>query len=136
MKAAGGYKIGDLYKISLSGKEMEFTVAGFDLSLSVISICFVLLAILLAVFLSAKRIYKLYPLSALRGGIETHSFRKNRIPLDRSHGSLSLLMGMKQIVQNAKQSIMIVLIVMLMTFTSVCGISLWRHYRGQTRKPF
>ncbi len=98
---------------------------GFDLRVAALSICLVLFAVLLVAFLSAKRIFRLYPLSALRGGIETHSFKKNRVPLDRCRGGLSLLMGMKHLLQNKTQSFMVVLIVSLMTFASVFCISLY-----------
>lgn len=104
----------------------------FDLRWAVISIFVVLLAILLASFLSAKRIYRLYPLVALRGGVETHSFQKNRIPLDRTRGSLPFLMGMKQMTQNVKQSLMIVLMIAAMAFASVSSISLYYNVGVET----
>lgn len=104
----------------------------FDLHLAILSVVFVLMAVLLSSFFSAKRIYRLYPLIALRGGVETHSFRKSRIPLDRARGNLPFLMGMKQMAQNTKQSIMIVLIIAAMAFASVSGISLYYNVGVET----
>lgn len=113
-----------LVKILESQSALVWT-PGFDLRWAIVSICFALLAVLLSSFLSSRRIYRLYPLVALRGGIETHSFRKNRMPLDRTRGSLPLLMGIRQMMQNVKQSLMIVFIIAVITFAAICGISLY-----------
>lgn len=104
----------------------------FDIRLAIASVAFVLMAVLLTSFLCAKRIRRLYPLIALRGGVETHSFRKNRFPLDRTYGGLTFIMGMKQITQNAKQSIMIVLIIAVMTFATVISMSLYFNVGVET----
>ena len=98
---------------------------GFDFFMAAASLCFVLLSVLLVSFIAARRIYKLHPLIALRGGLETHSFKKNRIPLEKSHGTLSFLLAMKQLVQNKKQAFMIVVIIAFVSFTSVAGISIY-----------
>jgi putative ABC transport system permease protein len=64
----------------------------------------------------SRRIRKLEPIAALRGGITTHSFRKNRLPLHKTVGSLSFILAIKSILQNRRQSIMIVIIFTVIAF--------------------
>lgn len=97
----------------------------FDALLAAASLFFVLLAVLLVTFMAARHIKKLHPLIALRGGLETHSFKKNHVPLDKSRGELSLLLALKQLAQSKKQAFMIALIITIVTFASVAALSLY-----------
>lgn len=78
----------------------------------------ILLVVLVAMF-SAKRIRKLPPVSALRGGIQTHNFKRNSFPLDQSKGGLQLLLASKNILANKRQSLMITVIIAAITVASV-----------------
>ena len=97
---------------------------GFDISSSVISVLLVLAAVALITFTTSRRINKLHPLDALRGGVTTHSFKKNAFPLDKSCGSLSLLLALKQIFQNKKQVITVTIIIAAVTMASAVGVTL------------
>lgn len=97
---------------------------GFDLNFMLISILSVLLAVMLIVFLTSRKINKLHPLVALRGGTSTHSFKKNRFPLDKTRGPFNFLLALKQIIQNKKQAVTVGMIVAALTMASVFGISL------------
>ena len=99
---------------------------GFNIAATVFSLGIVLLVVLAFSLLSSWRIKQLYPIAALRGGIGTHSFKKNPMPLDKSRGSLTLLLALKSMFQSKKQAIMICLIIAAVTFTSVSGIAM--HY--------
>jgi len=96
---------------------------GFDAVSVVISLGFVLLAAALISFISARRINKLHPLVALRGGLTAHSFKKNALPLDKGHGPLSLLLALKLLFQNKKQAVAVGIIVAAVTMASVAGIA-------------
>lgn len=96
---------------------------GFDINASVISIMLVLLTAALIAFLALRRVNKLHPLTALRGGSATHSFKKNVFPLDKSSGPLNLLLAFKQIFQNKKQTAAISIIVAVITMASVACIA-------------
>lgn len=91
-------------------------IQGFDGKISSVSLCFILLFVVIISLLSTNRIKKIYPIVALRGGIVTHSFRKNHIPLDKSKGNLSFIFALKSILQNKKQSIMITIILLAVSF--------------------
>jgi putative ABC transport system permease protein len=68
--------------------------------------------------MSARRIKKLNPIVALRGGIITHSFRRNHVPLDKPKGSLPFVLAIKLMLQNMKQSIMVGIIFTVVSFIS------------------
>ena len=96
---------------------------GFDIGSAAITVAAILLAVMLISFLTSRRINKLHPLIALRGGLTTHSFRKNPFPLDKSRGSLNFLLALKQLLQAKKQAAAIILIIASVTMASVAGIS-------------
>ncbi|MCL2159919.1 MAG: ABC transporter permease, partial [Oscillospiraceae bacterium] len=95
----------------------------FDLGAALITMIFVLSAVSLISYVSARKINKLHPLVALRGGITTHSFKKNVFALDKAKGPLGFLLAAKQIAQQKKQSIAIAVIVAAVTMASVTGIA-------------
>jgi putative ABC transport system permease protein len=96
----------------------------FDLVSALISVAAVLFAVLFIAYLTARRINKLHPLIALRGGLTTHSFKKNTLPLDSSKGSLDFLLGLKHFLQNKKQAVTISMIIAAVTMMSVLGIAI------------
>ncbi|MCM1335856.1 MAG: ABC transporter permease [Bacteroides sp.] len=56
------------------------------------------------VFLSARRIRKIELITALRQGLETHTFRKNPLPLDRGKSPLDLALALKTVLSEKKRS--------------------------------
>ncbi|HEX3038621.1 MAG TPA: ABC transporter permease [Oscillospiraceae bacterium] len=97
-------------------------VQGFDPVVSSIVLFSILVVVLLVSLFPTRRIHKINPITALRGGIVTHNFRKNHIPLDKSKGSLPFVLAFKSIVQNKKQSIMIGLILTFVAFASAFSV--------------
>lgn len=108
---------------------------GFDVNAAVISIMLVLLSAMLIAFLALRRVSRLRPLTALRGGTAAHSFKKNVFPLDKSHGPLNLLLAFKQILQNKKQTAAISIIVAVITMASVACIAV-NHNISFRREAF
>lgn len=97
----------------------------FDMTINLVSIFFVSLCVLIVTWLSAFRVRKILPVAALRGGIQTHSFRKNYLPLEKAKGGLHFTLAIKSMLANAKQNIMIFLIITALTFTSVFSVVLY-----------
>ncbi len=97
-------------------------VQGFDKGISASSLLAILLVVGFISFVSSRHIKSLNPIVALRGGIITHNFRKNHLPLDRSKGSLPFVLAMKLMLQNMKQSIMIMVIFIVVSFASTFAI--------------
>jgi putative ABC transport system permease protein len=98
---------------------------GFDMTASLISLFLLLLLVMAVSTLSAGRIRKLHPITALREGITTHSFKKNYCPLEHGKGSLSFLLAMKYMLHNVRQNIMISIIIAAVSFASVFGLVLF-----------
>lgn len=95
---------------------------GFDVFNSSIAFLAIFSFVLLISFLTSYRIKKINPIIALRGGIKSHSFRKNYFALDKSSGILVWCLGLKAIFHNKKQSIMISIITLVVTFAGVFGL--------------
>ncbi len=98
---------------------------GFNFGLSAVALVTVLLAVMLVSFIVAGRIRRLHPLVALRSGLQTHNFRKNNLPLDKTRGALPLLLAVKQLLQNKKQAVMITVIIAFVSFASISGLSIY-----------
>lgn len=77
------------------------------------------------VALIAKRIKKITPVTALRSGIETHSFKKNRFPLENKKGNIVGTLSLKSIFNNIKQNILLFIIVIILTFSSFTCLILY-----------
>ena len=100
-------------------------VQNFDIIINLVSIFLVVLCVVIVTLLSAFRIRKILPVAALRGGIQTHSFRKNYFPLDKAKGGLHFLLAIKSMLANTKQNMMILLIMIALTFASVFSMVLY-----------
>jgi len=108
---------------------------GFDSVTAAVSMASILLTITLIAYLAARRINKLHPLTALRGGIHTHSFTKNVVPLDTARGPLGLLLALKQVLRNPKQVVTVSVIVAAVTMAAVSGIAM-NHNMGEGQGNF
>jgi len=93
----------------------------FDLTMMFITLGLLLVLTLLFSYVTARRIKKLHPLIALRGGMTTHSFTKNPMPLDKTRSTLNFALAIKQLLKNKKQAIMVGLIIAAVAFVSIEG---------------
>jgi putative ABC transport system permease protein len=99
-------------------------VPSFDIVTAAVSLATVLFMSLLVSWLTSRRINRLHPLIALRGGMNTHSWSKNYLPLDKARGPLTLLLAQKQTLQNKKGAAGVSLIVASLTMASIVGLTL------------
>ncbi|PWW03281.1 putative ABC transport system permease protein [Paenibacillus cellulosilyticus] len=93
--------------------------------LNLISILFVMISVTLVALFTSLRVRKLHPVTALRGGLKTHSFKRNYFSLEKARGGLQLLHAGKSIMINSKQNLMITLIMIAVTFASVFSLALY-----------
>lgn len=70
-----------------------------------VTVVFTVGAVSAAVFLSARRIRRIEPITALRQGIHTHNFKKNHIPLDQTKAQLNFALALKTVFSGAKQNV-------------------------------
>ncbi|MDJ1370597.1 ABC transporter permease [Gulosibacter molinativorax] len=79
--------------------------------------------IVVSTLLSTRRVKRIPPVTALRGGILTHSFKRNPLPLETTRGPLLGTLGLKQLLQNPAQVVSITVIVALVTFASMFALA-------------
>ena len=79
----------------------------------------VLVTIFAAVLLSTRKIKRIEPIIALRQGIQTHSFRKNYIPLDNTSLPLCIALSFKTAFTNVKQNIAMFITVTVLSLLTV-----------------
>ncbi|MGP4066404.1 ABC transporter permease [Oceanobacillus sp. M65] len=100
-------------------------VQSFDVLINLISTILVIFCVVTVTLLSAYRVRRILPVTALREGIQTHSFKKNYFPLEKTKGGLHFLLAIKSMISNAKQNIMILLIVIALTFATIFSAVLY-----------
>lgn len=101
------------------------TPQNYDVVSNTASVLIVFALVALVVLISSLRIRRLHPVMALRGGLSTHSAKKNHFPLESATGGLQFTLALKAMFANMKQNLMITLIVIAMTFASVFSIVLY-----------
>lgn len=107
---------------NLAGFQWE---RGFRPDIDIISLVVVLALVAVVTLLASRRIKRLPPVTALRGGVHTHSFRKNHIPLATSRGRLQFLLALKSMAANMKQNFIVMVIVAGVTFAAVFSIIMY-----------
>ena len=125
--ACGGI-IGNMESIMMGLKWNQ----GFDFKCALISVVGITLVILCITFLSAKVYGKISVLEALRGGIHTHNFKKNHLPLEKTRQPLSLALGEKSIIREKLKSLSIFSIVVILSMASCMGFFLYDNFVTDT----
>jgi len=131
-----GYVVGIAVSIGCSGAVTGIISASIGLNWNANTNPVTLLITFIVIFLLiiaitvkvTHRIGKITPLMALRSGINTFHFGKNHFPLDTAHGNLHLILGLKQIFHNKKQSLSVGIIGILMSFTMVFSFAMYHNF--------
>lgn len=98
---------------------------GFDLGIALITLFTILAIVFLIIRIAARHVKKLTPVLALRGETTTKSFKKNRYPLENTKGNLSFVLALKSTIQNMKQNIMIIVILVAVVFAGAYGVIMY-----------
>jgi len=101
-------------------------VPPFEPVIKIALLVVILGSVIIFSLLATRRIYKLFPLVALRGGITTHSFKRNAAPLDTARGPLALLFAIKDLWNNKRQAFAIGLVIAAISFAGASGLAM--HY--------
>lgn len=103
---------------------------------NIIWILVTLFTILFVVFLSVifftRKIKKIEPITALRDGVNTHNFKKNRISLEKSILPLNLSLALKTMFNNIKQNIATFIITFFLVFSGVISLIMYQNF---SREP-
>lgn len=73
----------------------------------------------LAVWLAARRIRKIEPITALRSGLQTHNFRRNHIPLDRTKLPVNPALALKTTLSGIKHNITVCITMLVLSLVVV-----------------
>ena len=87
---------------------------GFDM----ISAAVIMAVVVFVAWRSAAAAARILPVEALRGGIKSHSFKKEYFPLERTRGSLSMALGLKSMAFHRKMILMVGVIFAGIAFAS------------------
>ena len=99
-----------------------FWQAGFTPVLNLITVLGLTLIVLLVAQVSARGIRKISPVLALRGGVSTHSFKRNRLPLEKSRLPINPALALKSLLQGMRQSLMMFFVLLAVAFTAVVAL--------------
>ena len=106
---------------------------GFDGLKSFTTVFALLFIVLIVVILVARKVKKLTPVLALRGEMAGKKYSKNHLPLEKTKGNLSVLLAFKSILQNIKQSIMIIVILIAVVFAGAYGVIMYYNTSVDTK---
>lgn len=76
-------------------------------------------AVALSVWLAARRIKTIEPITALRAGVQTHNFKKNRVPLEKTKAPLNLALALKTTLSGVKHNITVCITVLVLSLIIV-----------------
>lgn len=122
---AASYMVMPVFGGVISSLSGLLWIQSFNIGINLTSILIVAVLVLTVTLFSSMRIRKLHPIAALRGGIITHSFKKNLFPLDKAMGGLNFMLACKTMMANSRQNIMIAMIMAAVTYASVFSIVLY-----------
>lgn len=76
-------------------------------------------AVSLSVWLAARRIKKIEPIVALRSGLQTHNFKRNRVPLGKTKVPLNTALALKTTFSGIKQNITVCITMLVLSLVVV-----------------
>lgn len=73
----------------------------------------------LVVWLSARRIKKVEPIVRLRQGVQTHNFKRNHVPLDKTRAPLSFALALKTTCSGVKSNVTVCITMLVLSLIVV-----------------
>lgn len=98
-----------------------------SIATSLLSFVLVVGLIVLLAGIFAGKTKKITPIAALRNGLETHNFTKNRFPLAKSTLNLNFGIVLKTIFSNVRQSVSILVIIILVGLAGAFSMQLYTN---------
>ncbi|MDE7293056.1 MAG: hypothetical protein K2N72_01385, partial [Oscillospiraceae bacterium] len=80
---------------------------------------FILCVTAAAVYISANKIKKLEPITAMRQGIATHNFKKNHLPLEKTSLPVNAALAMKTMLSSFKQNVTVCVTMLVLSLMIV-----------------
>ena len=102
---------------------------GFHPMISIPIFAGLVIAMIVVTVLSTIKLKNIHPAIALRFGLESHSFKKNYLPLGNTRGGVNMLLALKSTLQSKAQNIIIICIIMAVSFLSAFSAILFYNTR-------
>lgn len=102
--------------------------AGIHITTDLVCSFAVMAVILVVSLLTSARAARILPVSALRGGISSHSFGKNHIPLDKTRLGLNMALGLKHIFFQFKTHLMVGVIFIGVAFALLSSVVFYMNF--------
>lgn len=104
----------------------------FNMNATILTIAIIPSFVLFIVLISIRKIKNVNPIVALREGIETHNFKRNHVPLEKSRMPLNMSISLKNMFKNIKQNIISFITIIFLSFLMVIGMAMYQNF---SRKP-
>lgn len=121
-----------IIKIMVSQIGIPYTIS-FNLVSSITTILSLITIIILTVLFIVRKINRIQPITALREGIETHSFKKNRVELEKTKLPINISLALKTMFTNIKQNIATFIIVFFLVFAGVIALVMFQNFSAQPK---
>lgn len=72
-------------------------------------------AVAFTVWLSSRKMKKIEPITALRSGVNTHNFKRNHVPLEKTKAPLGLALALKTTLSGIKQNITVFVTILVLS---------------------
>ncbi|NBH15770.1 ABC transporter permease [Lachnospiraceae bacterium] len=92
-----------------------------------LTLIFIAGIVLAAVYFSARKIKKIEPITAMRQGITTHNFKKNKFPFEKTSLSLNAALAMKSTFSNAKQNLTVCVTMLVVSLIAVFSATMFTN---------
>ena len=97
-----------------------------------LSVLLIPIFVVIVVLISVRKIKKLNPIVALKDGIETHNFKKNHIPLDKSILGINTSLSIKNTFKSIKQNIISFVTILFLSFLMIVAMAMYQNF---SREP-
>lgn len=102
-------------------------IVSFNVLSTIITIVSLLVIIVLTVLFFVRKTNKITPITALRDGIQTHNFKKNKIELEKTELPINISLALKTMFTNIKQNIITFIIVFFLVFSGVIALVFFQN---------
>lgn len=102
--------------IDQTGIPYEIKFLPLPILITLAILCF---TVMLAVLIASHKIKKIEPIVALRAGVQTHNFKRNHVPLEKTRVSLNLALALKTTLSGIKHNITVFITILFLSLVVV-----------------
>lgn len=123
-----------LIRTMLNGQTGIPWETGSGVLAAAVTVAILLIIVTLTGLGAARSIRQLPPTDALRGGLATHTFRPNRLPLSSTRGSVARLLGLKLASRQPGQQFLMAMMMALLAWASTFAAGMYTNVLGDPQE--